>query len=386
MLRKVLLKIHWVLGISLGVVLALMGLTGSMLSFEEQLLRILNPGVVTVAVQSDQPRLTPQALTERLANAAPGFKMQGLTLFADPTLAPKVTFGATERGGGKPERRRLTRYADPYTGALLSNEALRGEEALHTIEQIHRGMIAGKVGEQLTGAATIALIYLGLSGLYLRWPRNVWRWRSWFQIRWELKGRAFSSALHQVAGTAVLLVYLLSALSGLYFAYDWYRDALTTLSAAKPPSRDAMALERSAGKPALDRVWARFTNLSPNYTTAQITLPRNPKQALEIRYLEGNSPHERAFNRASFQPESGQVLRNLRYDEQSTGTRLLAAMFPLHSGSYFGLGGTLLVMLTSLTMPLFAITGWQLYLARRRQTRKMAAVLGNAPTPAAVEA
>ena len=45
-------------------------------------------------------------------------------------------------------------------------------------------------------------------------------------------------------------------------------------------------------------------------------------------------------------------------------------MFALHRGSFFGLGGVVVFMLASLLMPLFAITGWMLYLDRRRPARR----------------
>src|SRR3546814_18498438 len=44
-------------------------------------------------------------------------------------------------------------------------------------------------------------------------------------------------------------------------------------------------------------------------------------------------------------------------------------MFALHRGSFFGTGGVVLFMVTSFGMPLFAVTGWMLYLDRRRRKR-----------------
>jgi sulfite reductase (NADPH) flavoprotein alpha-component len=44
-------------------------------------------------------------------------------------------------------------------------------------------------------------------------------------------------------------------------------------------------------------------------------------------------------------------------------------MFVLHSGSFFGVAGLVAMMMASLLMPLFAITGWQLYLQRRTKKR-----------------
>jgi sulfite reductase (NADPH) flavoprotein alpha-component len=51
------------------------------------------------------------------------------------------------------------------------------------------------------------------------------------------------------------------------------------------------------------------------------------------------------------------------------GEKFMASIFPLHSGSFFGVPGSLIYMIASLAMPVFSITGWMLYLDRRRRKR-----------------
>ena len=70
MLRKLWFQFHWLLGISAGVVLAVIGTTGAMLSFEEELLRAINPGVMTVAARAGA-RLTTHIKKTRIRYMAP---------------------------------------------------------------------------------------------------------------------------------------------------------------------------------------------------------------------------------------------------------------------------------------------------------------------------
>ena len=65
MLRKILFNMHWLIGISVGVVLALMGITGAILVFEDEILSVLNgrPAYVTAGTQrlsADQLLVTAQ--------------------------------------------------------------------------------------------------------------------------------------------------------------------------------------------------------------------------------------------------------------------------------------------------------------------------------------
>jgi sulfite reductase (NADPH) flavoprotein alpha-component len=55
---------------------------------------------------------------------------------------------------------------------------------------------------------------------------------------------------------------------------------------------------------------------------------------------------------------------------------LLQSVYALHVGSYFGLPGRIIVTLASLSMPLFFVTGWLLYLDRRRKKRQVRAARG----------
>jgi sulfite reductase (NADPH) flavoprotein alpha-component len=41
-------------------------------------------------------------------------------------------------------------------------------------------------------------------------------------------------------------------------------------------------------------------------------------------------------------------------------------MLAIHRGHFFGIPGMALLMLSSLALPLFVVTGWMMYLDRRR--------------------
>lgn len=47
-MKKVLFQLHWFFGITAGLVLTLMGITGALYSFEDEILDALNPHVLLV--------------------------------------------------------------------------------------------------------------------------------------------------------------------------------------------------------------------------------------------------------------------------------------------------------------------------------------------------
>jgi sulfite reductase (NADPH) flavoprotein alpha-component len=240
MLKNILFQTHWIIGITAGVVLALVGLTGAVLAFEKQIVAALNDGVYL-----EMPR-------ERALKA------------------------------------------DPKRAAMMAViEAQTGRTFFRNVRKLHRWLMWGEsgnrdLGRQIVGACTALLIVMSFSGLYLRWPRNGHSWKRWLVPNLSFKGRAFLWDLHSTLGTWALLFYLLMALTGLTWSYEWYRD------------------------------W---------------------------------------------------VLGIIGAESRKT-------IFLLHSGQFFGTTGVIVFMLASLAMPLFAITGWMLYLDRRRRRARAAARLG----------
>jgi sulfite reductase (NADPH) flavoprotein alpha-component len=73
---------------------------------------------------------------------------------------------------------------------------------------------------------------------------------------------------------------------------------------------------------------------------------------------------------------TGEVLKHEPYESKRAGEKFMASIFPLHSGSFFGLPGVVLYMLASMAMPVFAITGWLMYLDRRRRRRSPSLTVG----------
>ena len=368
MLKKILFQLHWLFGITAGLVLALMGVTGAAYSFQDELMRALNPDVLKVEVR-DSGTLSPAELVPKL-EAASQQRVVGLWLEVEGDRAARVFF-APPPG----ERRGPSRYFDGYSGELLAEP--RGQGFFDLMLKLHRFLAMGEYGKQITAASTLILVFFCLSGLYLRWPRQAGSWRAWLTLDWARKGRSFNWDLHAVAGTWCLALYLLAALTGLYWSYDWYREGATALLSTEPggQQRGGKRGPPPAGELPIVNYHAVWEGLQreagSQLSSYNLRLPPVAGQPVTVFYLRDDAPHERAFNQLALDPLSGDAGKHTRYEQQSFGDQLLTSVYALHVGSYFGLTGRILMMLASLAMPLFAITGWLLYLDRRRKKRAM---------------
>jgi sulfite reductase (NADPH) flavoprotein alpha-component len=376
MIRNVIFQLHWLLGITAGVVLAVVGVTGAMLSFEHGVLKAINDGVMTVPVAGRTP-LAPAELVARIARAEPGKAIMSLTLATVPGESARVVLapapGAPSSPGGRP--RGESRYVDPYSGELLGPP--RGEGFFRTTMQVHRWLAADAVGKQVVGASTLALVFFCVSGLYLRWPRRWWDWRKWLQLHWRLKGRGFLRQLHVVVGTWLVLAYLLMSLTGLFWSYGWYREGLYTLTGTPVPAPRGGAPQAPRADPApaappldIAAAFATFDAAVPARSLVTLRWPASPGQPVEFSYQDPDPAHERANHRLLLDANTLAVATHERHEDKPFGQRIMAGIFPLHSGSFFGTAGLVLFFLASLAMPLFTITGWQLYLDRRAKKKR----------------
>jgi uncharacterized iron-regulated membrane protein len=357
--RRILFRLHWIAGLSAGLVLAVVGASGALISFEPELLAWLNPQY-RIEAQGRQPLRADQWIS-RARSEQPELSPRSLEWRGDDE-AVRIRLSAG-RGRG------VAVALNPYTGAVLGPE--RGADALATAEDLHRRLAAGPFGKQLVGASTVLLIVMIATGVVLRWPGRPRSLTTWLKPNLRLRGRALLWNLHAVAGTWLLASYLLAALTGLWWSYDAYRDVINRIAGVEGQTRrPASVADQDSATESLDRAWIAFRAAVPEATRANLSLPSGADTDVEVRYQDAQSAHERAWNSVRIDRKSGAILERRAHAELRPGRRFISALFPLHSGSYFGRPGRVITAGAALLMPIFAVSGLWLWWLRRGQAAR----------------
>lgn len=351
--KRLLFRLHWLAGISAGIVLGLIGFTGGLLGLEQPVLAWLNPAL---HVRADgRAPLTPDRWVAAARSAMPEYGVRSIAW-----EGPEHAVGARMARAGE----RSSEIAiDPYSGTVLGAE--RGTAFFTTVEQLHRNLAVGAAGKQIVGASTALIFVFLATGLYLRWPRRAHSPSAWLRINTAAKGRGFWWQLHAVVGTWLLVPYLLAAATGLWWSYDFYRNAVNGLAGVPTQARRGPAGEAPTVA-SLDAAWTALLREVPDVARANIPVSTAADGALEIRYQTVASPHERAWDSLRLDPASGAVHGREAYADLPRGRRFVASLFPLHSGSWFGAPGRVIAVTAALLMPLFALSGLWMWLLRRR--------------------
>ena len=121
---------------------------------------------------------------------------------------------------------------------------------------------------------------------------------------------------------------------------------------------------------ALTQAWTGFNSqVGRDFSTLTMNLPKGRKPEVSISFVDAIPQHERARNSAIFNYQTAEISKVELYEDKKLNEKIMSSMLPVHRGSFFGSVYQFLAMLASLAMPLFFVTGWMLYLKRRKQKR-----------------
>lgn len=404
--KTVWFKIHWFLGITAGIILLVVGVTGAIMSFEKEILRAINQDSYYVSVPTEQKKLSTKELLEKFQTSNPNTKINSISFSSDDKSSTLITIA----GEGENARKGVTKYVNPYTAEVLPD--LVGKDFFGFILRLHRWLAfpqdIREVGKQTVAISTISLIILIISAIVIYWGRIKHAFFKSFTFKFKHKGRAFLSTMHSAIGMWVLPFYLLAALTGLSWSYDWYNNLLYKIAGVeKPQKMQQPQSQNSQGKPETPKVEehkerkpeaektegqkegseqqreARKINnfdshqkavemfnvfVQRDYSTVTLRFPQKGT-VYSFNYLDTNPAHNRATNSLELDVNSWQLLKHERYENKPLNEQLMKSIFPLHTGEYFGIIGQIGMFLASSLMALFTITGFMLYLNRHKKKK-----------------
>lgn len=353
-MRKLLLNLHLYLALFVGIFVVIIGVTGSIMVFEEGWDRLFNPKLYKVQPQG-QP-LSVSALFAAAAKAYPGQKINNLRLPKDST--DSVGFGV--RGPKQV-------FMNPYTGEILGER--NPKTVLSTIHQIHLRLNLGEYGSDVVTAVTAVLLFLILSGIYLWWP----------QKRLKVKWNAASSwrlnfDIHNVVGFYSALFLFLLGCTGIVIHYDndlenyLHKRAGTAKIGKNAPSTVQPGAKPITPEQALDAALAALPGTQP----LSISRPANPKGSylIALHYPEDRTPGGRSW--ANVDQYSGKVVNSQDSRTVPMGTRAIIYNRAIHTGDIFGMISKIVMCISGLMLITQAITGYFMWWKKLRINQPVA--------------
>ena len=342
---KLLSILHRWSGGFLGLLLAILGLTGTILVWEGEWISL--PG-------ADAPVVEQAGTIGQIAarEAASG--------------ATRITFASEEIGLHHVAREGGAGAYVAQDGATVASWSSQWERPELWIFDLHHHLLYGHTGELVTGWA-------GLFGLVFVITGSILWWRSRRAFRWRLLPAKWKPgpivAHHRDIGILVAPLLLVSFVTGAGMIFDdatkWLLSPFGKVEQKKPPE----AGPANGAAPValmLQEARVRF----PQAELRRLTIPSKPGQAYSVRMRQ---PFEWTPNGRTTLSFDG-TGKLIKLDDPAAGSRAASInekLYPLHAAKAGGLGYKLLMTLSGLGLTLLgAFATWSFWFRKAKKRRR----------------
>ena len=367
--KKTFGKIHLWLGLSSGLVVFILGLTGAIYCFAPEL-QNLQP---YRTVQESGMRFLPPSQIKQIAEKhLPGKTLQRIYYDA-PDKSVMVLFS-------KKDGYSYSVFINPYNGEVLkvrNNE----KDFLSVVLQVHRTLLI-PYGHDVIRWSTVIFVFMLISGIILWWPKKRRTAKQGFRVKWKASPKRLNYDLHKVFGFYITWVVIFTALTGLMFAFEGFADFTYKLTGSaqsvvrkKPPVSDTTISIKNETA-AIDRVWQQMEpGLYDKYAAIMFVLPAAKNGSILVRA----------------NPERGTIYKtDFRYFDQYSGIEIPGAYvwghygdahtiadnirrmnYDIHTGAIFGIPGRIALFFVALVVASLPITGFYFWWGRKHKKKKV---------------
>jgi uncharacterized iron-regulated membrane protein len=357
-MRRALVQLHLWLGLIVGLLWALQGLTGAALVFHREMDRQA-VGAVTAGPMESLDRLVADAQ----ARTGVEVTMVGIADGRGDILNMQFNRDGprqlqVEAATGRPLRARSNDPATPFDGS-----------AWRWVYLLHESLLLHDRGETLIGVSGLLLFSSLLTGLWLGFPkRGQWRkalgWRGWKSLRAKLFG------WHRLAGITAGALLLVTVPGGIWmiFAAE-LRPKLASVVAHHMPFKP-MPVDRLGDVIAPQQALTLARSHFPAAAFVRLTLPSAAAPVYSVRLRQAEETRAwSGVTMVTIDAPSGRTLHVYDAVKAPLSNRLADAAFSVHSGEIAGLAGRILLMLAGLSLPALYVTGvWAWWRKRARKT------------------
>ena len=322
-MRKLILNLHLYGALLAGIFVVTIGVTGSIMAFEEELDRLTHWSLFHVTPEGTQMPVT--NLLNAAQKAYPGAKIGTIRLAQ--SLTDTASFGA----GGR------TAFMNPYTGVIVGERS--GVTLLGNIHQLHLRLMmtstrkSSELGSNIVTIATGVLLFLVLSGIYLWWQAK----RA--SINWKANTWRIPFDVHSTAGIYSAFFLLVLGVTGIAVHFD--NDLETYLhqrAGTKKIGKNFPSAPQPGATPITPEQSVELALAAlPGTKALTMSIPPNAKASylVTLRYPEDLTPGGRSW--ANVDQFSGKVLSFQDSRTVAFGTRAIILNRATHTGDLYGL-------------------------------------------------
>lgn len=354
--KRVAVLAHLWLGLTLGLVWAVQGLTGAALVFHRDLDRAAFVPTEGASRSLDElvdaASRTVQAQPESIGLYYPDGSILGVT-FPDPRKGKRTVLVDAASGTVLGMRQRTpTSLADGNLWRWVYN--------------LHHALLLGERGEWLLGGSGIVLVMMAISGVYLAWPRRG-QWRAAFAARrWRSRLQKLFG-WHRAVGLAAAVALMLPAVSGAIMDFGKPLHAWAEAHAGYRPPYKPKPGVLPGGLIGAERARVLAIARFPDAAFTSVTLPSERSPVYQVRLRRpGEWRKWSGTSLVVLDAGSGRILAAYDAANAPIANQIIDGAFAVHNGEIAALLGRILTAAAGLSLPLLYLTGFWAWLRKRR--------------------
>lgn len=406
-MRRLIFWFHLSAGVTAGLVILLMSVTGVLLTYERQMVAWADRSAAALPPAPDAVRMPVEQLLASVRAAMPGAVVTAVTIASETTAPALVTVAPR------------TLAVNVYTGAVIGDSAPRLRNFFRTVTTWHRYIaVSGPwrpIARAITGWANFLFLLIVLGGLFIWFPRK-WTFaqvRAVTLFKGGLRGRARDFNWHNVIGVWSAVPLAIVVLGAIPISFPWANAAVYRAVGETPPVQGGARQNgpgpgARAGGPAqngarqgrsepveavvppslegLNALWARAERQSPDWRTINLRIPASDRAPVVFAIDNGNGGQPQYRSTLTLARATGDVVSVETFGNLTLGRRIRNVMRFAHTGEVLGLPGQTVAGLVSAGGAVLVWTGLALAWRRFRAWARRRAESPAAQRPASVAA
>ncbi|WP_374460406.1 PepSY-associated TM helix domain-containing protein [Chryseobacterium taeanense] len=376
-------KLHLWFGLSVGLIVFIVSLSGTMYVFKDEIQNQLRKDVLHVKAETIKQKPIPiEVLKEKITlELNEKFPVTSVEIPLDKNKSYEFLYYEKDKKAwnyfDEVKINKLV-YVNPYNGEILGvyNEKY---DIFPILKSIHWSLLLKTDwGKYVVGIPVVLFIIMLITGIILWWPKNKKARQGRFSFDWKnvKTWKRKNYDLHNVLGFYVSFIALVISLSGIYFSYPWVKNIFNfTLSGSLEVSKEKtmqspdslMAKNNSV----FDLTAQETRKLYPAYSSFRIPLNGKNKKGKELKNIPvtvyGQDGRFAVRSQLFFDKYSGKLLMNRSHQQLNTAEKYANANYDIHTGSYFGIFGKIIWFIAGLICTSLPVTGFLIWLGKKKK-------------------
>lgn len=376
-LRNAFRTLHLWMGLSSGIVIFIVCLSGTIYTFRAEIERWVEPDKYYASDIEGKTIMTADSLIAKIERNLNG-KLTSVMVPGDKALNWQIGIKKNNNDPAvKDAPKSKTYFVDPYTAQIVGEPGGSTSEFFGTVMKIHRWLMLGdSAGRIIVGIATIIMFFMVLTGIILWFPAKIRNIKQGLKIKTSANWKRVNHDLHNTLGFYSFGLLLIMTLTGLCWSFEWYRNGISSVLGAKvfrgrteKPlfSNEKMAANGQINPAILLTEAERYFSYEGN---SRLSIPEDGKGVITVTKSATGFFSVTGADRIQFDRFTGEALSLESFKNKPLNAKIADSIKLIHTGEIFGTVSKIIYFLACLIATSLPVTGTMIWLNKWKKKNK----------------